>query len=133
MAGASLTIVGGNLSAGTVTGGRSCGNGQAFGGGLFLQGNETITLAPGEATETISGVIADQTGSGGTGANAGSGGLILNGAGTLALLAANKFVGGVTIDRGTLESRKLAVESKARLALRATSAPAPGASPRSEA
>ena len=80
------------------------GNGQAFGGGLFLQGDETITLAPAAGTvETISGVIADQTGSGGTGTNAGAGGLILDGAGTLDLTAANTFTFGVTIDAGTLE------------------------------
>jgi autotransporter-associated beta strand protein len=107
MGGASLTIIGGNLGAGTVAGGArgiGAGNGQAFGGGLFLQGNETITLAlPSGTTETISGVIADQTGSGGTGANAGAGGLILNGAGTLDLAAVNTFTGGVTIKQGELE------------------------------
>jgi autotransporter-associated beta strand protein len=107
MAGASLTIEGGRLGAGTVAGGLGAnggGNGEAFGGGLFLQGNETITLAPAARTvERISGAIADQTGSGGTGANAGAGGLILNGAGTLDLDAANTFTGGVTIDRGILE------------------------------
>jgi autotransporter-associated beta strand protein len=108
MAGASFTIVGGNLNGGTVDGGAAggtgAGNGQALGGGLFLQGNETITLAPpSKATETISGVIADQTGSGGTDANAGAGGLILNGAGTLDLAAVNKFTGGVLIEQGELE------------------------------
>jgi autotransporter-associated beta strand protein len=80
------------------------GSGQAFGGGLFLQGDQTITLAPASGTvETISGVIADQTGSGGTGANAGAGRLVLDGAGTLDLAAADKFAGGVTIDQGALE------------------------------
>ena len=107
MAGASLTIEGGSLGAGTVTGGLGAGggvNGQAFGGGLFLQGDETITLAPAARTvETISGVIADQTGSGGTGGYGGAGGLILNGAGTLDLTAANTYTGGTTIDRGVLE------------------------------
>ena len=107
MAGASLTIVGGSLGAGTVAGGGGGGfgvDGQAFGGGLFLQGNEAITLAPAAGkVERISGVIADQTGSGGTGANAGAGSLILNGAGTLDLTAANTFSGGTTIDQGTLE------------------------------
>ena len=107
MAGASLTIVGGSLGAGTVAGGGGGGfgvDGQAFGGGLFLQGNEAITLAPAAGkVERISGVIADQSGSGGTGANAGAGSLILNGAGTLDLTAANTFSGGTTIDQGTLE------------------------------
>ena len=106
MAGALLTIKGGDLTGGTVTGGSGSGggNGQAFGGGLFLQGNESITLAPAAGmVETISGVIADQTGSGGTGGNGGAGGLILNGAGTLDLTVANTYTGGTTIDRGVLE------------------------------
>ena len=107
MAGASLTIVGGSLGVGTVTGGLgagSGGNGQGFGGGLFLQGNETINLAPASGTvETISGVVADQTGSGGTGSAAGAGRLALSGAGTLDLTAANTFTGGVTIKSGVLE------------------------------
>jgi autotransporter-associated beta strand protein len=102
MAGGSLTIEGGSLGSGTVSGGG--GGGQAFGGGIFLQGDESITLAPASGTtETISGVIADQTGSGGTGSNAGAGGLILNGAGTLELTAANTYAGGTTIDQGVLE------------------------------
>jgi autotransporter-associated beta strand protein len=103
MAGASLTIDGGSLGAGMVAGGLGgygAGNGQAFGGGLFLQGDETVTLAPASGrVETISGVIADQTGSGGTGA----GSLILDGAGTLALSGVNGFTGGVTIDEGALK------------------------------
>jgi hypothetical protein len=108
MAGASLTIEGGSLGAGTVTGGLGGGgsaeNGQAFGGGLFLQGVETITLAPVKGTtETISGVIADQTGSGGASYNAGAGSLVLDGAATLDLDTANTFTGGTTIDRGILE------------------------------
>jgi autotransporter-associated beta strand protein len=113
MAGASLAIIGGSLFGGAVIGGRggqftsiqpAGGNGQAFGGGLFLQGNETVTLAPPAATgEVISGVIGDQTGSGGTGVNAGAGNLVLNGLGTLDLAAANTFTGGVKIDEGTLE------------------------------
>jgi autotransporter-associated beta strand protein len=110
MAGASLTIVGGSLGPGTVAGGAGGGfgvDGQAFGGGLFLQGNETITLAPAAGkVERISGVIADQTGSGGAGANAGAGSLTLNGAGTLDLTAANTFSGGTTIDQGVLELAK---------------------------
>ena len=107
MAGASLTIEGGSLGTGIVSGGLGSsggGNGDAFGGGLFLQGNETITLAPASGTvETISGVIADQTGSGGKGTNAGAGGLILDGAGTVDLTAANTYTGGTTISAGTLQ------------------------------
>jgi autotransporter-associated beta strand protein len=107
MAGASLTIRGGDLGPGSVDGGlgaSGAGNGDAFGGGLFLQGNETITLAPARGkVETISGVIADEAGSGGTGGNAGAGGLILDGAGRLDLTGDNTFTGGVTIENGTLE------------------------------
>jgi autotransporter-associated beta strand protein len=111
MAGASLTIIGGSLAAGTVkrglggTGGAGSGaNGEAFGNGIFLEGNETITLAPASGTtESIRGVIADQTGSGGTGPDAGAGKLRLNGAGMLDLTAANTFTGGVNIDKGALE------------------------------
>jgi autotransporter-associated beta strand protein len=105
-AGASLTVDGGSLSGGSVTAGLGASggtNGQAYGTGIFLQGNQNITFAPAVGiTETISDVIADQSGSGGTGANAGAGSLTLNGAGTLSLNAANTFTGGVTIDAGTL-------------------------------
>jgi len=107
MAGASLTIEGGGLSGGSVTAGLgtdSGANGQAFGSGIFLQGNETITFAPAEGTtEQVFDVIADQTGSGGTGAGAGVGALTLNGAGTLDLIADNAYTGGTTINKGVLE------------------------------
>ena len=106
MAGASLTIEGGSLSAGTVTGGLGAigaGDGEAFGGGLFLQGNETITLAPGGDGRDDLGRHRRSDRLGCTGANAGAGKLCLNGLGTLDLAAANTFTGGVTIDNGTLE------------------------------
>jgi autotransporter-associated beta strand protein len=100
MAGASLTIEGGSLGAGKVTGGLGVDGGEsgkAFGGGMFLQGGETVTVAPAARTvETIFGVIADE--SGGV-----SGSLILDGAGTLDLDAANTYTGGTTIDQGVLE------------------------------
>ena len=74
---------------------------------MFLQGDETITLAPAASTvETISGVVADQTGSGGTRSNAGAGGLILDDPGTLDVDAANTFTRGTTIDQGVLELAK---------------------------
>jgi autotransporter-associated beta strand protein len=74
----------------------------AFGSGIFLQGNQTLTLgAPTGDTLTISGVIADQTGSGGTGA----GSLIINqgSSGTVVLSAANTYTGGTTLEGGKLE------------------------------
>ncbi len=53
-------------------------SGQAFGAGIFLQGNQAVSFAPAKGTtEGVFDVIADQTGSGGTGANAGAGSLSL--------------------------------------------------------
>ncbi len=107
MAGASLTIEGGGVLGGSVTPGSGedgGANGQAFGSGIFLQGNESITFAPIKGTtERVFYVIADQTGSGGAGANAGAGALTLDGAGTLDLIAANTYTGGTTIETGVLE------------------------------
>jgi autotransporter-associated beta strand protein len=63
-----------------------------------------MTFAPAiGTTERIYDVIADQTGSGGADANAGAGTIVLDGAGALDLIAANKFTGGVKIDEGVLE------------------------------
>jgi autotransporter-associated beta strand protein len=71
---------------------------------MFLQGNGTLTFAPGaRQTQVIADGIADQTGSGGTGNNAGSWGLVLNGAGTLLLLGVHTYSGGTAIASGTLE------------------------------
>jgi hypothetical protein len=113
--GATLTIEGGaSLGAGVVSGGYSKygENGSAFGGGVFLQGDQTLTFAPGAGqTETVSGVIADQTGSGGTGSNAGAGSVVMDGAGTLVLAAANSFTGGLTIDQGTVDYTGLWTQS----------------------
>ncbi|MGH7041280.1 MAG: Hint domain-containing protein, partial [Acetobacteraceae bacterium] len=98
--GGTLTVDGGLLAQGTVTGGNGEQDGQAFGSGIFLQGNETATLsAVGGQTLTVSGVIADQTGSGGAGAGA----LAIGGPGVVALDAKNTFVGGIAIDGGTLD------------------------------
>ena len=47
-------------------------------------------------------MIADQTGSGGTDGNAGAGSLLVNGAGTVQLSAANTYTGGTTLSSGTL-------------------------------
>jgi autotransporter-associated beta strand protein len=62
--GAQLTINGGTLQNGTVIGGGGPGGaGGAFGSGLFLQGNEAITLAaPTGQTLVEAGAIADQDG-----------------------------------------------------------------------
>jgi hypothetical protein len=85
--GGSLTIEGGILATGTVTGGlgKDTGaNGSALGGGMFLQGYQTQTLAPTTGqTLSIAGVIADQGGS----AHGGAGTLDIAGAGTVVLSA----------------------------------------------
>ena len=118
MDGALLTISQGSLSGGQVFKGVGGSipfgghvydlpgtDGQAYGGGIFLQGNENINFAPVQGTTvTIADVIADEFGSGGGGVGyTGKGTLTLNGAGTLELGAVNSFSGGVTIDSGTLE------------------------------
>ncbi len=117
--GGSLTIEGGSLSGGSVTGGAGTGvtgfgslkggNGSAYGSGIFIQGNQSITFAPpADQTLTIDDVIADQSGSGGTDANAGAGALTVDGAGTVVLDATNTFTGGITLEsghRGTRRSR----------------------------
>ena len=79
-------------------------NGSAFGTGIFIQGNQTVTFAAAaNKTLTISDVITDQTANGGTGLNAGAGSLTVNGAGTVKLNATNTYTGGTTIEAGTLE------------------------------
>ena len=121
--GGSLTIAGGSLSGGSVTPGAGGagtqviiaspggalvqgggGTGGAFGDGIFIQGNQTISFAPpADQTLTVDDVIADQSGSGGTGNNAGAGAVIINGDGTVVLGAANTYTGGTTLAVGTLE------------------------------
>jgi len=91
-------------SGGSVAGGVGGTDGSAFGAGIFLQGDEQISLDPAAGqTLTFDDVIADQTGSGGTGGNAGAGSLMLDGAGTVVLAADNTFTGGITIAAGTLD------------------------------
>ena len=108
--GGSLTIANGDLGSGTVTGGAAgdsnAGSGSAYGSGIFLQGNETITLGTGQGAAdvtTVSGVIADQNGSGGSGRNAGAGSLVIDGDGIVQLNAVNTYTGGTIIKGGTLE------------------------------
>ncbi|QSA96392.1 autotransporter domain-containing protein [Methylococcus sp. EFPC2] len=113
--GGSLNVTG-NLSetGGSVTAGQgvasplASGNGSAYGSGLFLQGNGTLTFSPSSGeTQTINGVIADQTGSGGTGANAGSWSISKQGAGLLTLNASNTYTGGTAINAGVLQIASL--------------------------
>jgi hypothetical protein len=78
--------------------------GSAFGSGLFLQGDQTVTLSAGAGqTLTIGDDIADQSGNGGTGVTAGAGGLAITGPGLVVLGGNNTFTGGTTLGAGTLE------------------------------
>ena len=90
--------------------GATGGTGGTYGGAIFLQGDETITLGAGQTadqTTTITGDIADEGGNGGSGA----GGLVIQGLGTVVLAPVdvhgnpvpNTFSGGITLDSGTLE------------------------------
>jgi autotransporter-associated beta strand protein len=101
--GAIVTIDGGSLSGGAVGSGSGATDGAAYGTGIFLQGDQNLTLAPAtDQTVTVADTIADQSGSGGTGNNAGSGSLVIDGSGTVDLSGANTFVGGTTLEGGTL-------------------------------
>ena len=68
--GGRLTIQGGSLSGGTVQGGQGVDGGQECGGrgsGIFMQGSETLILAPGLGQIlTIDDDIVDQKGGGGS-------------------------------------------------------------------
>jgi uncharacterized protein with beta-barrel porin domain len=101
-----LTISGNQVNggaAGAQTGLTPDSAGLAFGTGIFLQGNGTITFAPGGGnTQTISDVVTDQTGSGGTGSNAGSWNIVVNGGGTLVLAGADTYSGTTTVAGSTL-------------------------------
>jgi large repetitive protein len=76
----------------------------AYGSGIFLQGDETITFAPDSGHSiTLSGAIADMTGSHDHTGQTGTGTLALDGAGTLILFGNNTFTGGVMLEGGTLD------------------------------
>ena len=111
--GGSLTIGGGDLLDNSVQGGSggtvpsqlpaSQTDGSAFGGAIFLQGNQNLVFneAAGNGT-TVTDTITDQSGSGGTGNNAGSGSITLTGNGFLKLAGDDNYTGGTVIDSGTL-------------------------------
>ena len=120
--GGRLTIETGALGAGVAQGGSGGNSGNGYGSGVFIQGDETITLGAGAAAGTfaeIDGVIADQNGAwesnhGGAlppagedpadgSSHQGVGAVVIGGAGTVKLAAANQYTGGTTIDSGTLE------------------------------
>jgi autotransporter-associated beta strand protein len=98
----------GTLNGGQAVGGAggspSGGVGFGYGAGIFIQGDQSITFAPGAgATVTISDAIADMTGSHDPSNLTRAGSVIVNGAGTLILAAANTYGGATTIAAGTLE------------------------------
>jgi hypothetical protein len=125
-----LTVESGSAT-GSVAGGAGGNSGDAYGSGIFIQGNETISLAPAAGqTLDIAGEIADQdgasinaglgtpTGSSADGtANAGVGSLLVDGQGLVVLAppqsdvstsgpnatVGNHFTGGIVLQSGTLE------------------------------
>ena len=118
--GGSLTIAGPvTLNGNTVNPGTG-GNGgaQAFGGGIFMQGNDagnggagSLAFSPANAeTQTVSDPIADQTGSGGSGGNAGNWRLTKTGDGTLTLTGANTYSGGTTVSAGILQGNTTSLQ-----------------------
>lgn len=96
-------LSGGNLTAGTGGAGGST-PGQAFGTGIFLQGDGgTLNLNPVVGfTQTFSDQIVDQTGVGGTGGNVGSWSLTKLGGGTSTLSGVNRYSGGTFLNGGIL-------------------------------
>ncbi|MGO9698725.1 MAG: Hint domain-containing protein [Xanthobacteraceae bacterium] len=93
--GATLIIEDGTVGAGTVQGS------QAYGGGIFIEGNQAITFSPG-GTETVSGVIADMTGSNDPSHETGAGSVKMIGPGTLVLSGDNTYTGTTDVENGTV-------------------------------
>ena len=90
-------IVGGSVQGGGA-GGAGAAGGAAFGSGIFIQGDQTIILAPGSGQSLeIADDITDESGSGGS--EAGHGGLLIQN-GRVQLTGTNTYTGGTTIDDG---------------------------------
>ena len=102
-----LTIEGGSLFGGSVTPGaggilpNGAGGGMpgaAYGSGIFIAINDTVTFAPGSGqTLTIGDVIADMTGSHDPSGWRGPGNLLVGGGGTVRLEADNSYTGSTTL------------------------------------
>jgi autotransporter-associated beta strand protein len=105
--GGTINVAGNTVTAGTHSG--TGGDGSAFGGGVFLQGNGLIRFKPAAGqTEHVSNAIDDQAGveaNGYTppgGVIPGSYSLVKLGLGTLILSADNAYSGATTLAAGTL-------------------------------
>ena len=112
--GGALVLKGGTIGGGSAAGGAGGAgggsspyigapgaDGLAFGAGMFIRGDQAITLAPGVGqTLTIADAIADQSGSGGSGPNAGAGAVVVAGGGRVALNASDSYTGGTSIEAG---------------------------------
>jgi autotransporter-associated beta strand protein len=114
MEGASLTIVGkSTLAGGSVQGGSASAggtDGQAFGGGMFLEGSGIVRFSPGLGqSEHVFNPIMDEAGvvaNGDTppaGFTPGSYRLVKSGLGTLTLSADNAYSGGTALKAGRLD------------------------------
>ena len=104
----SITITGDTVLAGTHAG--SAHDGSTFGAGLFLNGNGTIHINPGNGqTERVHNAIDDQAGleangyMPSAGFTPGSYTLFKSGRGTLVLSADNAYSGGTGLDAGVLD------------------------------
>jgi hypothetical protein len=102
-----LNIGAGALGAGNAVGGPAggpgAGGGAGLAGSLFIQGNQPVYLAPPTGqTLTIAGSIVDQTGSGLNRGVIQLGTLVVDGAGSVVLQAANAYGGGTVVAGGTL-------------------------------
>jgi hypothetical protein len=111
--GGTLSIVGGSLGDANAKGGRAGAKataGQAYGSAIFIQGDQSVTVAaPTGALLTINGTVADQTGAGGRGPKSGAGTLVVGNSvdsGMVKLApsnGANTYTGGTMLAAGTLE------------------------------
>lgn len=127
--GASLAIAGPiSLGAGKLTPGSGA---QAFGNGIYFQGNNTLTLTP-AGKMTIAGVIGDDKGSaavagypGVSGYTPGRTSVVVAGKGNVLLQAANTYAGGTAVMAGaTLEVGAGAAAGTGGVTLEATSSAA---------
>ena len=85
---------------GAAAGGVGAGAGSAYGTGIFIQGDNTITLsAPAGGVLQVNDVITDEGAFGGTG----SASLVIGAGGTVDLAAVNTFTCGITVKGGTVE------------------------------